>query len=80
MTADPGIRDSDGLPDTALATGNDDGLPGDRLGDGTLDPDERALLDHLRHGGGGRVVTTAAEDSRAMEDAVENDSIVLGED
>jgi hypothetical protein len=38
------------------------------------------VLDRLRHGGGGRVVTAAAEDSRAMEDAVENDSIVLGED
>jgi hypothetical protein len=80
MTADPGARTPGSPPDTALATGNDDGRPGDRLGDGTLDPDEQAVLDHLRHGGGNRVVTTATEDSRAMEDAVENDSIVLGED
>jgi hypothetical protein len=76
MAADPDDR----LPDTALATGNDDGEPGEQLGGGTLDPEEQAVLDDLRRGGGQEVVTEAEEDTRAMQDAVEDDSVVRGED
>jgi hypothetical protein len=79
MTADPD-RASGPVPETALATGNDDGSPGERLGDGTLDPEERAVLDDLRQGRGEDVVTDAEEDSQAMQDAVEDDSVVRGED
>jgi hypothetical protein len=68
------------VPETALATGNDDGEPGEPLGAGTLDAGERAMLDDLRRGSGNDVVTHAAEDSPAMESAVEDDSIVRGLD
>ena len=78
MTADPDDREP--LPDTAMATGNDDGTPGEQLGDGTLDPEEQAVLEHLQHGGGDVVVSDAVEDSQAMEDAVDDDSVVRGED
>lgn len=69
-------EDSEVLPDTAMATGNDDGTPGDRLGDGTLDPEERAVLQHLRDDSGEDVVGEAEEDSPAVEQAVEADSVV----
>jgi hypothetical protein len=68
------------VPDTALATGNDDGEPGAPLGAGTLDPEERAVLADLRRDDGDDVVTEAEEDSRAMEAAVEDDSVVRGAD
>jgi len=68
------------VPDTALATGNDDGDPGEPLGAGTLDPEERAVLADLRRDSGDDVVIDAAEDSPAMEAAVEDDSVVRGED
>jgi hypothetical protein len=63
-----------------MGTGNDDGRPGERLGGGTLDDQEHALLDELRHDEREPVVTKAEEDSRAMWEAVDNDSVVLGED
>lgn len=72
-------EDSEVLPDTAMATGNDDGTPGDRLGDGTLDPEERAVLQHLRDDSGEDVVGEAEEDSPAVEQAVEADSVVREE-
>jgi hypothetical protein len=68
------------LPDTAMGTGNDDGRPGERLGGGPLDDQEHALLDKLRHDDRKPVVTKAEEDTRAMWEAVEDDSVVLGED
>jgi hypothetical protein len=80
MTTDPDDHNSGPLPDTALATGNDDGSPGEPLGDGSLDPEERAVLDDLRHGDGEDVVTDAEEDSQAMVDAVEDDTVARGED
>jgi hypothetical protein len=61
-------------PDTAMATGNDDATPGE-LRRGPLDPEERAVLADLRSGGE-QVVTEAEEDSSAMAEAVENDSVV----
>jgi hypothetical protein len=63
-----------------MATGNDDGRPGEQPRGGPLDPDEQALLDGLRHNGGEQVVTAAAEDSAAMADAVDDDSVVRGTD
>ena len=72
-------RSPDPTPDTAMATGSES-EPGDRLGDGTLDPQERAVLDDLRHGGGDVAVTEAEEDSQAMADAVEDDTVVRDED
>jgi hypothetical protein len=79
MTTDPEDHTPEPLPDTALATGNDDGSPGEPLG-GPLDPEERAVLDDLRRSGGEDVVTDAEEDSQAMVDAVEDDSVVRRED
>jgi hypothetical protein len=67
-------------PDTGMATGNDEGRPGEVLGDGTLDAEEHAVLDELRRGGGDVVVTDAEEDSAAVERAVEDDAPVRGED
>jgi hypothetical protein len=70
MTAEP-----DGLtpvPDAAMATGSDDGNPGDPLGAG--------LLDDVRRGGGEPVVTLADGDSHAWADAVEDGCIVRGLD
>jgi hypothetical protein len=67
------------LPDTGMATGNDEGEPGEHLGDGTLDPEEQAVLDDLRRGDGDVVVTEAAEDSPAVQRAVEDDTPVPDE-
>jgi hypothetical protein len=76
MTAGP----DEPTPDTALATGNDDGAPGEPLGRGTLDPEERAALAELRNPSGPDVVTEAEEDTQAVQDAVEDDSVVRQED
>ena len=35
------------VPDTAMATGNDEGEPGERQDDGPLTPDEQRLLEQL---------------------------------
>jgi hypothetical protein len=78
MTADP--DELTPVPDTAMATGSDDGNPGEPLGAGTLDAEEQAVLDDLRRGGGEPVVTLADEDSRAWADAVEDGCIVRGLD
>jgi hypothetical protein len=77
MTTDP--ENGTPVPDTAMATGNDEGRPGELLGEGTLDPEEQAVLDDLRHGDGEDVVTQAQEDSPAMERAVENDTPLPGD-
>jgi hypothetical protein len=42
-------ENSPAVPDTAMATGNDEWPPGTASGEATLKPDERALLDNLRH-------------------------------
>lgn len=63
------------VPDTAMATGNDDSPPGD-VPRGPLDAEERAVLAELRQGGGEPVIGTAAEDSPAVERAVQDDSVV----
>lgn len=77
MATDPGNDDT--APATGMATGNDEGTPGERLGNRTLDPEEQAVLEDLREGGGDIVVTDAEEDSPAVERAVEDDTPVPGE-
>jgi hypothetical protein len=77
MTTDP--ENETPVPDTAMATGNDEGRPGELLGESTLGPEEQAVLDDLRHGGGDDVVNQAQEDSPAMERAVENDVPLPGD-
>ncbi|MCO1653939.1 hypothetical protein [Pseudonocardia humida] len=68
MTVQPG----DELPDTAMATGNDyePGIP-----PGPLDPEERAVLDELRHADGPDVVAVADEDLPEYADAVSDETI-----
>jgi hypothetical protein len=41
------VTADDTTPDTAMATGNDEGEPGERPAGGPLDPDERRLLEEL---------------------------------
>jgi hypothetical protein len=63
------------VPDTAMATGNDDGDPGPAPG-GPLAPDEAALLEQLRREQGAAVIDEAAEDSPEVVRAMEDDSVV----
>ena len=66
----------DRLPDTAMATGNDDGEPGEQLG-GPLDEQEQAMLAGLTAPHDDPVVVhDAVEDSPAYARAVEDDSVV----
>ncbi|WP_219416784.1 hypothetical protein [Pseudonocardia nigra] len=74
--SDERADDGTPVPDTAMATGNDDGEPGEPLGPDALDPEERNVLDGLRRGGGEQVVSEAEEDSPAMRAAVEDDSVL----
>jgi hypothetical protein len=66
---------SDPLPDTAMATGNDDGTPGERAA-APLGEEERALLDALRDTGGEDVVTDADVDDPALARAVDDGTAV----
>jgi hypothetical protein len=72
--------DPEPVPDTAMATGNDDAEPGERLRGRPLDPEEQAVLADLRADDGEPAVTEAEEDSPAMTEAVENDSVVRDPD
>ncbi len=58
------------LPDTAMASGSDEGEPGERPAPGPLEPDEQRLLEHLERGaddaGGGSGESGAA--ARAAAD------------
>lgn len=67
------------VPDAAMATGNDEDRPGELLGEGTLDPEEQAVLDDLRRDDADDVVTQAQENSPEMERAVENDAPLPGD-
>jgi DICT domain-containing protein len=60
------------LPDTAMATGNDyqPGVP-----PGPIDPEERAVLDHLKDSGGEDVVGVADEDRLEYADAVADETL-----
>jgi hypothetical protein len=61
------------VPDTAMATGSDDGDPGEQPSERPLRPDESALLADLP---GSADVTTAVEDSAAAARAVADDSVL----
>jgi hypothetical protein len=80
MTRERPESESGPVPDTGMATGNDDPEPGERFRGRPLDAEERAVLADLRSGDGDQVVTEAAEDSPAMTEAVENDSVVRDPD
>ncbi len=60
------------LPDTAMATGNDyqPGVPA-----GPLDPEERAVLDHLENADGDDVVGVADVDRIEYADAVADETV-----
>ncbi|WP_104530303.1 hypothetical protein [Blastococcus saxobsidens] len=67
----------DPTPDTAMATGSDDGEPGPRLGPGDLAPDEERLLAALERDTGGEPVA-APVDTAALVRAVEEDAPLPG--
>jgi hypothetical protein len=69
----------DPVPDSAMATGNDDGEPGGGPEPPPLESDEQALLDTLTRAGGGPPLHDAEEDSPRVQRAVEEDSVVPGE-
>jgi hypothetical protein len=61
------------VPDTAMATGSEDGDPGEQLGERPLRPDQSPLLADLP---GSADVTTAVEDSAAAARAAADDSVL----
>jgi hypothetical protein len=61
------------LPETAMATGNDEGEPGERSGSGPLAPDERQLLDALTEPDD-TPAGPAAEDAPEVAAAVADDA------
>lgn len=63
----------DTTPDTAMATGNDEGEPGDRPAGGPLTEDERQLLEELETPADGPA-QPAAEDSPAVAAAAVDDA------
>ena len=67
------------LPDTAMATGNDEGTPGERS-TGPLAKDERKLLKALKKPAGGKA-EPAVEDSPEVAAAVSDDApLPVGDD
>ncbi|WP_369137146.1 hypothetical protein [Modestobacter versicolor] len=64
------------LPDTAMATGNDEGTPGERS-TGPLAKDERKLLKELKKPAGG-TAEPALEDSPEVAAAVADDAPLPG--
>jgi hypothetical protein len=67
----------DELPDTAMATGNDDGTPGEHTPE-VLDEAEQEALDALRESDAPDVVTEAQEDDPAYARAVDDDTVAPG--
>jgi hypothetical protein len=64
------------VPDTAMATGNDEGTPGERS-TGPLAKDERKLLKELKKPADG-TAEPAVEDSPEVAVAVDDDTTVPG--
>ncbi|MBB3676077.1 hypothetical protein [Modestobacter versicolor] len=64
------------LPDTAMATGNDEGSPGERS-TGPLAEDERTLLEELDKPAEG-TAQPAVEDSPEVATAVDDDAPLPG--
>lgn len=65
--------------ESAMDTGSDVGEPGDRVDEGPLTADERALLERLADDDGPVVVTDAPEDSPAAARAVADDGVLPGD-
>ncbi|HVE97437.1 MAG TPA: hypothetical protein VNA67_10685 [Pseudonocardiaceae bacterium] len=61
------------VPDTAMATGSEDGEPGEQPDEPPLRPDERAVLTDLA---GSADKTKAVEDSPAVARAAKDDSVL----
>jgi hypothetical protein len=61
------------LPDTAMATGNDQGEPGERSTGGPLDAEDRQLLEALEHPVDAPA-EPAAEDAPEVASAVADDA------
>ena len=68
----------DELPDTAMATGNDDGTPGEHA-PADLDDAEQQELDAMRESNAPDVVTRAEEDDPAYARAVDDDTVTPGQ-
>jgi hypothetical protein len=62
------------IPDSAMDTGSEDGEPGGTTDATPLTDEERAMLDRLRHAGGGHVVGAAPEESPLAGEAAEDDA------
>ncbi|MDQ4092540.1 MAG: hypothetical protein M3143_03735 [Actinomycetota bacterium] len=75
MTNDDGSSDQyrAPVPDTAMATGSEDGEPGEQLDERPLRPDERAILADFAGSVDG---TEAVEDSPAVARAAKDDSVL----
>ena len=75
MTNDDGSSPQDcvPVPDTAMATGSEDGEPGEQSDARPLGPDERAILADFAESAD---VTKAVEDSPAAARAVKDDSVL----
>lgn len=61
------------IPDTAMATGSDEGEPGEQRDRGPLTADEQALLEELEHPDGAPA-GTAVEDSAEVAAAADDDA------
>ncbi len=64
----------DELPDTAMATGNDDGTPGEHA-PADLDESEEQELAAMRESNAPDVVSRANEDDPAYARAVDDDTV-----
>ena len=73
MAGRNGTDPDSALPDSGMDTGSDAGEPGDRLGEGDLDPDEARLLAELARGVEDPP-TDAPEDSPAALRAAEDET------
>jgi hypothetical protein len=71
------MSDHDTTPDTAMATGNDEGDPGEQRDAGPLDAEEQQLLATLE-APDGTPATPAVEDSPAVAAAVDDDAPLPG--
>ena len=71
------MTSDDTTPDTAMATGNDAGEPGERPAGGPLTGEEKQLLKKLRKSGDGSA-QPAVEDSPAAAAAAADDAPLPG--
>lgn len=62
------------VPDTGMATGSEDGAPGELVDDAPLRPDEEAVLAQLRRADG--PAAAVVEDSPEAERAVQDESVL----